>query len=298
MINRLGYACINTHLKPRTFKDCRLNSIYKKDIDYLKFILIDNLNFTKEILKWNIKHNILMYRATSKLLPLVTHPDIVNDFSWRWYEDQHVLTLMEQIKTIVNENNIRLSTHPDQFTVINSINPKVIDNSIINLNFHNKLLDKLGGTDIIIHTGGVYNDKEQAIKRFVETYNTFDISLKQKLRLENDDVSYDIKDVLYISEHTGIPIILDFHHHNILNKSSIDLKSILPTINKTWNKTNLIPKFHISSGKHSPSDRKHHDFILKEDYNNILTLSKEIDFDLMVEAKSKECAVLKLTKQQ
>lgn len=47
MLNKIGYACINSELKPRTFKACRLRSIYKYGIEYLRSAILNNLSLTK-----------------------------------------------------------------------------------------------------------------------------------------------------------------------------------------------------------------------------------------------------------
>ncbi|MCT4595125.1 MAG: UV DNA damage repair endonuclease UvsE [Anaeromicrobium sp.] len=293
MIKRIGYACINTNLKPRTFKDCRLNSVYKYGIEYLRDKIIDNLILIKDILRWNMGNNIFMYRVTSRLLPLVTHPDMLRDFNWRWQKDEEILRHMEEIKIIVGKYNIRLSMHPDQFTVINSLNENVVRNSVINLQYHYEILEKLGGNDMIIHTGGVYGNKEWAIKRFIENYNKLSEKIKGPIRLENDDKSYNIDDVIYISSKTSIPIVLDIHHHNCNNTRELTKEDII-RIKHTWKNTGLNPKIHISSGKNGIKDRKHDDYIKKEDLLNLLELIGEVNIDLMVEAKKKDEAALKV----
>ncbi|MEG0371906.1 MAG: UV DNA damage repair endonuclease UvsE, partial [Clostridium sp.] len=213
MIKRIGYACINNNLRPKHFQECRLNSVYKYGIDYLRNKIVSNLKLIKDIIEWNVSNGIYMYRVTSTLLPLVEHPDILRDFKWRWEEDQEILSIMDSIKYIVKQNSIRLSMHPDQFTVLNSIKESVVENSINYVNHHYKILTLLGGNDIIIHTGGVYGDKPSAINRFIEVYRNLEKETREMLRLENDDVSFNIDDVLYISEKTSIPIVLDIHHH-------------------------------------------------------------------------------------
>ena len=293
MINRIGYACINTSIK-RNFKDCRLNSIYTKGIPYLKAIIVNNLELTKETLLWNINHNIFMYRATSKLVPFATHEEMLRDFNFRWYKDNDIVKLLSEIKAIVDSNNIRLSMHPDQFTVLNSPNEQVIKNSIRNLQYHKDILTSMGGSDLIIHTGGVYGDKKEAIKRFINTYNSLDKKISRFLRLENDDISYTVADVLSISKLCGIPIVLDIHHHNCNNDGEIHIANSILDIKNSWNNTKLIPKCHISTGISSYTDKRHADLISYGDYFAFCEITKDISIDLMVEAKSKEQAVLQL----
>lgn len=294
MIKKIGYACINTHLKPRTFNDCRLNSIYKYGIDYLRNKIINNLYLVKDILLWNIEYDIYMYRVSSRLLPLVTHPDVINDFDWNWKKDDEILNIMKDISDIVKRYNIRLSMHPDQFTVLNSPNEKVVKNSIINIKYHYDILKRLSGNDMIIHTGGVYKDKESATKRFIEVFNSLENNLKSMIRLENDDKSFTVEDVLYISSKTNIPIVLDIHHHKCNNPNSINIKDYIDSIVNTWENTNLIPKLHISSGRDNEFDRKHSNYIQIKDLNYLLNVINTYNFDMMVEAKEKDKSVLEI----
>lgn len=293
MIKKIGYACINTALKPKSFKECRLNSIYKYGIDYLREKILNNIILTKDILEWNVENDIYMYRVTSSLFPLVNHPDIQKDFRWRWQEDEKILSHMEEIKQIVRKNNIRLSMHPDQFTVLNSLNEKVVKNSIDYLQYHYEVLKHLGGSDIIIHTGGVYGDKEASKERFIKNFSLLDEKIQQMIRLENDDVSYTVEEVLFINEKTGIPVVLDVHHHRCNNEGELT-KDHITRICDTWKTTGMIPKMHISSGSTRIDDKHHHDYIAPSDFIDLMEMVKDKEIDLMVEAKKKEQAVLKI----
>lgn len=294
MIKRIGYACINTSLKPKSFRSCRLKSVYSKGINYLREIIIHNLKLIKDIILWNLEKDIYMYRITSQVFPLVTHPDILRDFSFRWEEDYEILNIMQSIKEIALNNKIRLTMHPDQFTVLNSLNENVVKNSIKNIKYHYEVLKRLGGRDMIIHTGGVYGDKNSAIERFIKVYKNLSNEYKAYLRLENDDTSFTINDVLEISKNTDIPIVMDIHHHRCNNDGNTKIENIIDEVFKSWLELNRIPKIHISSGSLHVLDKKHADYITGEDYKYVLSLSRKYDFDVMVEAKMKEKAVLRL----
>ncbi|MEG0307795.1 MAG: UV DNA damage repair endonuclease UvsE [Clostridium sp.] len=293
MINRIGYACINTSLNDN-FRDCRLNSVYKQGIPYLKDIIIHNLNLTKNTLLWNIDNDIFFYRATSKLVPFATHKEVLRDFSFRWYEDENILKILAEIKEIIHENNIRLSMHPDQFTILNSLREDVVLNSIDNLIYHKDILEYMGGSDLIIHTGGVYGDKPASIERFISNFNKLPKNIKKYLRLENDDVSYNLKDVLDISKTCGIPVVLDIHHHNCNNGGVNTVNPFIYDVSNSWKKTGLIPKCHISSGITTYTDKRHADYISPSDFFSFCEITEPVIVDLMVEAKMKEQAVLML----
>lgn len=294
MINRIGYACINSSIK-ENFKDCRLKSVYTRGISSLKDITLNNLMVTEKTLRWNIKNNIFMYRATSKMIPFATHSDIIKDFSFRWYEDIDILNSLKKIREIVLNNNIRLSMHPDQFTVLNSPDENIVEKAVINLKYHRDLLVLMGGTDLIIHTGGVYGDKADASARFINSYLNLEEDVRKYVRLENDDISYDLKDVLRISDNCGIPVVLDIHHHNCKNDGNYDIKNLIPHINESWQTAGIIPKCHISTGLTKYNDKRHHNMVSAADFFAFCDLTDGIDVDLMVEAKMKEQAVLYLT---
>lgn len=295
MIKKYGYACINMSLKPKSFQTCRLKSVFQYEINYLRKKILNNLDLTKDILIWNIENGIYMYRATSQLLPLVTHPDILSAFEWRWYLDEEILGKMEEIKSIIEKNQIRLSMHPDQFTVLNSDKKHVVENTIEYINYHYQILDKLGGKDMILHVGGVYGNKNIAVQRFISNFMKLDEKCKSMIRLENDDKSYNIEDVLYINQKTNIPIVFDIHHHNCNFIDTIDVNKIKAVVD-TWKDTGMVAKMHISSGKTSSTDRKHSDYIRKDDFMFFKELTEYVEIDLMVEAKLKEKAVLELLK--
>ena len=294
VIRYLGYACVNEHLKPKTFKTCRLASIEKYGLDYLRERILHNIDLTYEILQWNVKNGIYLYRMSSDLMPLITHPLILDNYDWRWYLDQEILYKLDLIKTYVIKHDLRLSMHPDQFTVLNSDKAHVVKNSIDYLDYHQRLLESVGGHDIILHVGGVYGDKKNAIKRFILAFKALEPKIKGYIRLENDDKSYHIHDVIKISQETDIPIIFDIHHHMCYQQKPVgsqDLKDIVDS----WK--GKIPKVHISSGRTGMKDRSHHDFIRYKDFEVLDNLFRDYKIDVMVEAKKKEKAVIKLLEE-
>lgn len=280
---RLGYACMNTELKT-VFRTLRLATAEKEGVGKIKELTIKNMETTLEVIRWNIEQGILFYRASSSIVPLSTHP--VND--WRWWEDEDFLAIAEEIRRLVNEHGIRVSVHPGQYTVLNSPKPEVVRKSIEDLEYHDKLIQLLGGTDIILHTGGAYGDKENAKQRFAENYLKLSESIRQRLRLENDDKTFTLRDVLDVHAMCKVPICFDIHHHNCNNEGEpVDFSEILAT----WEGYGH-PKVHISTGREGFTDLRHHDLISEEDFSELLKLVKGYEVDIMFEAKLKEQAVL------
>ncbi|WP_271854108.1 UV DNA damage repair endonuclease UvsE [Planococcus maritimus] len=280
---KLGYACMNTELKT-IFRTLRLATAEKEGVGKIKELTIKNMETTLEVIRWNIEQGILFYRASSSIVPLSTHP--IND--WRWWEDTDFLEIASEIRRLVAEHGIRVSVHPGQYTVLNSPKPEVVRKSIEDLEYHDKLIQLLGGTDIILHTGGAYGDKETAKKRFAENYLELSASIRQRLRLENDDKTFTLRDVLDVHAMCKVPICFDIHHHNCNNEGEpVDFSEILTT----WEGYGR-PKVHISTGREGFTDLRHHDLISEEDFYELLKLVKGYEVDVMFEAKLKEQAVL------
>lgn len=280
---RLGYACMNTELKT-VFRTLRLATAEKEGTGKIKELTIQNMETTLEVIRWNLEQGILFYRASSSIVPLSTHP--IND--WRWWEDEDFLAIASEIRRLVNEHGMRVSVHPGQYTVLNSPKAEVVHKSIEDLEYHDKLIQLLGGTDIILHTGGAYGDKETAKRRFAENYLALSDSIRQRLRLENDDKTFTLRDVLDVHAMCKVPICFDIHHHNCNNDGKpVDFSEIMAT----WEGSGR-PKIHISTGREGFTDLRHHDLISEEDFSELLKLVEGYEVDIMFEAKLKEQAVL------
>lgn len=241
---------------------------------------IYNINYTLDCLEWVKKSGKGLFRISSNLIPYYEF--------WDWKVPK-IIEDLKKIKSFANDNNIRLIMHPDQFTVLNSENSKVIENSLLILNFHYEISNLLGVEDIIIHTGsakGNYKD------RFIESSNSIDRKLKEKILVENCH-SVGIEDVLDICRKTKLRPCLDFHHDRI-KPSKKPVSEYIDEVVELSNKR--VPLGHISSpeGIDKKSFKSHNEYISTED---LLTFEKYFYiFDMEIEAKGKEKAVERVIK--
>ncbi|MFC0472047.1 UV DNA damage repair endonuclease UvsE [Halalkalibacter kiskunsagensis] len=288
---KIGYACINLSL-PSKFKTCRLKTIETEGLQKVKELTLHNFREVRRVLEWNSKHNISFYRLSSDLVPFATH-DIM---TWEWDKDPDVLDITEQIRSICIQQKMRLSMHPGQYSILNAKNPDIVRKAIWDLEYHNKILNLVNGTDMIIHVGGAYGNKEEAKKRFIHIYNGLSSDSKSTLRLENDDKIFSIADVIDIFKKTGVPICFDFHHHRCNPPTDLNVEKALDIVFQSWESTGR-PKMHISSGRNSLTDPAHHDYILEDDLIQFSELIGSRHIDLMFESKRKDESVLRIYKK-
>lgn len=286
MIN-LGYVSIATCLDVTTSTTLTYTEFCKnKDYNKLDSIVKSNLEALSNIIDYNIKNNIHFYRLTSKLIPLATKVKFDYIKKYKKYYDE--------IGKKIEKNNIRIDVHPDQFCVLNSTKKEVLDNSFEILKYHYNILEALHIKNkiIVLHVGSSVFGKTNSIKRFINNFNKLPIYIQKCIAIENDDKIYNIDDCLDLCNKLNIPFILDYHHHicNHVNMN-IDYEKIL----KTWT---IKPKMHFSSPKNKTKKdfRSHHDYIEPLDFINFIN-TLPFDVDIMLEAKAKDEALFRLTRQ-
>jgi UV DNA damage endonuclease len=259
-----------------------------------KLLRITKTNFenTKRMVHYNIAHGIPLYRMSSSVVPLATHPEAGWDFTTPYK------TLLQEIGVLIKTHNIRTSLHPNQFTLFTSDRKSVTDNAIKDLQYHYDIFKAMGIEDdavINIHVGGAYGDKEKALKRFDKNFRRIPKEIRKVVTLENDDKTYTTEETLRVCQKHKVKMVFDYHHH-LANLCETPLEQLLPEIYETWSQSHLLPKLHMSSPKSEKMYRAHSDYIDIEYFEPLLKVLKEIgkDVDIMIEAKAKDKAVLKL----
>ena len=152
-------------------------------------------------------------------------------------------------------------------------------------------LSKTPYNKLNIHCNGVYGDKQSAMDRFCKNFEKLSPSVQGRLTVENDDKAsmYSVKDLMYIHERIGIPIVFDYHHHKF-NTGGLSEQEALELALSTWGDIRPIVHYSESKRLHEGNDKikvqAHSDYIneLPNLYGN--------DIDVMVEAKAKELSIL------
>lgn len=296
---RLGYPCINLELRKKNIfssRTCRLSTLESKGIEYVKDLALKNLKDLQTILEWNLKNNILFFRLSSELFPFASHEKY-------GYNLEFAETQLKSIGNYAKEHNMRLTMHPAQFNVLSSPNQNVIDNTLRDLSYQCEILDRMGldqNSVMVVHGGGTYGNKTKSLSRLSENIEKLPDNIRNRLVLENCEMSYSIDDLLPISEKLKIPIVIDYHHDSIY-KSSQPVDFYFERVFNIWKERNIKPKVHVSNSIEGVLEtdsktkrRKHSDYIsfIHESLYKI-----EFPIDIMFEAKMKEQAVLQFIKQ-
>ncbi|MDH5376369.1 MAG: UV DNA damage repair endonuclease UvsE [Candidatus Bathyarchaeota archaeon] len=286
---KIGYPCINLTIGCKGDRTFRLRSYSEKRL--IKTVE-NNLSCLIEMLKFNAVHNILFFRITSDLVPFASHP--VCQFNWQ----EHFEDRFRAIGDLIESYDIRISMHPDQFVLINSLDSRVLENSLRELAYHAQVLDLMkldASAKIQIHVGGVYGDKEKSMKKFVERFEKLDEIVKRRLVIENDDKRYRLEDCLQINAETEIPVLFDVFHHEV-NNSGETTREAFELCTKTWKEKDGIPMVDYSSQQIDELKGKHADSIDLEHFRRFLDETRPLDFDIMLEIKDKEKSALKAVK--
>jgi len=226
-------------------------------------------------------------RMSSEMFPFASHPDYGYDLEYAQEE-------LKAAGDLAIKYGHRLTTHPGQFTQLGSPRQVVVDNAFRDLKYHCEMIDRMGlnqDSVMIIHGGGVFGDKAGTLERLKENYAKLPDNVKGRLVLENDEICYNVDDLLPICEEMNIPMVFDYHHDWIY-PSSQPVSELMPRILATWTKKGIKPKQHLSEprpGAVTNMEKRAHSDRCKN-----LPPDLPDDMDLMLEAKDKEQAVLEM----
>lgn len=289
---RWGLCCLFKE-EPIHFAIRQATHLRKFDrIDQLAMIsatILANGKALQAAITWCSNHGIGAFRVNSRIFPLKTHPEIGYQLA-ELPEHAAIAQLYREAGRMAAGHGLRLSFHPDQFTLLSSPDTEVTARSMAELVYHAEVAEFIGADVITLHGGGAYGDKPTALQRLTRAIDRLPEPVRVRLALENDDRVYTPSDLLPICAATGIPFVYDVHHHRCLADGRT-VEAITEQALATWNRE---PLFHLSSPKdgwQSANPRPHHDFIDPADLPSCwlpLTITVE------VEAKAKELALQRL----
>jgi UV DNA damage endonuclease len=292
---RFGLCCMFQE-QPIRFRNTTVKSIsgMQRDAAVAKLsgLCLANAAALLASLNFCAKHGIGCFRINSQILPVKTHADCGYDVH-ELPDGDEIIQRFQACGEFARSHAVRTCFHPDQFVVLNSPRPEVVDRSIAELEYQSEVAEWVGADVVNIHGGGAYGDKAAALNRFAASLSRLSDRARSRLTVENDDVTYTPADLLPLCCAAGIPLVYDVHHHRC-NPDELTEEGATEQALSTWNRE---PLFHLSSpleGWTGPKPNRHHDFINIVDFPDCW---RDLSLTVEVEAKAKEVAVLKLMKQ-
>jgi UV DNA damage endonuclease len=263
-----------------------------------------SIDFLHPILDYLDEVDIRMYRISSDFVPYSTHPDMPQFHA----QVRECARELAELGRRARGFGIRLSLHPSQYVLLSAQDPAINAKGIADVNAQAELLDAMEqGPDavVVLHLGGAYGDKDSAIARFVDNFARLSESARRRLVIENDETVYSMADCLRAHEATGVPLVFDHQHHN-LNPGGLSVGEAARKALGTWG--GIQPKVHFSSPKMDlrtivrgkkevtvpPLLSQHADFVNPWEFAWFLRETAPLPYDVMLEAKQKDQALLKL----
>ena len=266
------------------------------------------------ILDYLDRKDIRMYRLATALAPYASHPDLPQFHG----QIEECAEELAAIGAIARERDIRLSSHPGQYTVLNSEDAGVQAAAVAELEVQASLLDamRLGPEAVVVlHVGGVAGGKEAACDRFLSGFERLSERARARLVIENDDRAFGTADVVGLARRAGLRVVWDLLHHRCNDPAGLDDHEALAAALGTW-PADVTPKVHYSSPRLDVEERKvrqgrrverrlvlpqlraHADLVEPTGFEHFLRSASGMrDFDVMLEAKAKDLALLRLRDQ-
>lgn len=284
----IGYACHALAVPGTQIKKCLLRNATR---ERLKALVFSNLNALDTMIDNSIAHGILLLRISSDIIPFASSP--ANTLPWEILFGEHLAAIGGKIRA----SGMRVSMHPGQYTVLNSPDAVTAGNAIAELEYHARFLDSLGvdaGHKIVLHIGGVYGDKGEAMNRFLANHARLRDEVRRRLVIENDDRSYNVSDVLAVSRQAGIPVVFDTLHHTANPPPfAMSEQAWIRLCGETWKPEDGRQKIHYSQGNPARKPGAHSASIALAEFLAFHDALGPDKPDIMLEVKDKNISARK-----
>jgi UV DNA damage endonuclease len=281
-------------------------------------LMVGNIESTRKLVERvsTLDPHLRMVRISSDILPAYTHesfadywrkPDVVS------YAEAH----FKRVGDLARANNVRLSMHPGQFTVLASDNPGIVERSIAEFEYHADMARYMGyGKSFQDFKINVHISGKQGPEGIRRAYNKLTPEARNCITIENEENSWGLNDCLTIID--IVPIVLDIHHHWIREGEYIlpsddrvsrvvdSWRGLRPTMHYSVSRedylvgfdTTIMPdrKLLLEDGYKKQKLRAHSDFYWNKSTNE-WALSFLNTHDIMCESKGKNLASFALYEQ-
>jgi UV DNA damage endonuclease len=247
-----------------------------------------------------------MYRISQGLAPYASHPDLPQF----WGQVDECVEELAALGARFREADVRVTMHTNPYVVLSSAREEVLATAVRELSWQAALFDAMGmGPEsvIVVHVG---SQGPEAGARWLDGVASLPEHARARVVLENDDRGAGLGEVLALAREAGVRVVFDQLHHRINDPEGIPEAEALALACATWPE-GVTPKIHFSSPKtHAEETGKgqwrfprivaHADLVDVLDFEAFLrgpVAALGRDLDVLVEARLKDLAVLRLREQ-
>ncbi len=165
---------------------------------------------------------------------------------------------------------------------------------------------------MVVHIGGAGRSRA-ALERFATRYQALSPRARARLAVEHDPGGFSLGSLLWLHQRCGVPVVFDYLHWVLDNPERLPLDLALGLALGTW-PVGVRPEVHLSTPRSEahlvvpaagqparvlpPRPGQHADFIAVTDLLHLLHAARGLpDFDLMLEAKAGDLALLRLREE-
>jgi UV DNA damage endonuclease len=222
----LGYAAMNRTLRERDpprrcNRDIRKTTWEADGIERVAELARQNFEDLRAILRWNLDHDIRLYRCSSNLVPWNSQFDLSELPNY-----DRIESLATDCGDIVKSNEMRLTFHPSHWCKLASESADTVARSVESVGHHGRWLDLMGlprspRHAINVHIGAHYGDKSATAARFCEVVSELAPRARQRLVVENDDAAslWSVSELVeQVAVDADVPVTFDYHHHSFTDR--------------------------------------------------------------------------------
>ncbi len=266
-----------------------------------------SLAYLRDLFLYLEGQRITMYRLSADLAPYLTHPALPEFHR----QVEECATELAAAGAQAQRQGLRLSFHAGAHVVLNTPDPLAAARAARELEGLARLLEALGtGPEsvIVMHVGSCQRNRQVGLEEFCRGLEGLAPHVRERVALEHDDRQYGVGDCLWVHQRTGVRLVFDLLHHQLNNPSGLPLADALDACLATWPEGQT-PKIHVStpatemvrdrrSRPHPPRLNRHSHFLNPFPVIDFLrSLPPVHDFDIMIEARAKDLALLQFRQQ-
>jgi UV DNA damage endonuclease len=256
----------------------------------LRELIAANLDALATILRWNVAKAIRVFRLTSNLIPFASHP--ANELAW-WEEFADPFAALG---SLLRNDEVSVSTHPGQYTVLSSAQPHVVAAAVAELEYHARLFEVMGldeSAKIVLHVGSGAADPAETRQRFAAGFMVLSAAARARLTLENDE-RWPLDSVLELAAPLGIPVVFDaFHHALAPSHDELTVREATLAARATWGPQDGRQEVHFSTQEPGKRPGAHAETIDDEAFLAFFGAIGDLPLDCILEVKDKERSVLR-----